>query len=102
MTVTPPPPVRQRPLLTPAHLLSTPLRTLLAELDVDSCPSSIVDSDFFGALHKCDGRLILMLPGRDRVAEDAVARAMLGEVFGVPLAPLPDCVELSVFDRQAG
>lgn len=83
--------------LTPARLFSTPLPELLAELGVASCPSSITDAGFFGALHECDGRLVLMLPGRDPVAEDTLARAMLAEVFGVPLAPLPPSVEMTVF-----
>ncbi|MCX5202447.1 hypothetical protein OG897_13440 [Streptomyces sp. NBC_00237] len=88
--------------LTPSRLLSTPLPDLLAELGVVSCPSSITDAGFFGALHElADGRLTLLLPGRDPVVEDTVARAMLGEVFGVPLAPLPDSVELSVLDSSA-
>ncbi|CAM5295934.1 hypothetical protein GCM10010329_80300 [Streptomyces spiroverticillatus] len=43
----------------------------MAELGVGSCPSSIEDAGFFGALHESgDGRLTLLLPGRDAVVED--------------------------------
>lgn len=84
--------------LTPARLLSTPLPELLAELGVESFPSTIREAGFFGALVQgSDGHLVLTQPGQNPVAEDTLARAMLGRVFGVPLAPLPDCLEMSVY-----
>ncbi|WP_229898524.1 hypothetical protein, partial [Streptomyces finlayi] len=49
----------------------TPRLYEVAELGVGSCPSSIEDAGFFGALHESgDGRLTLLLPGRDAVVED--------------------------------
>jgi hypothetical protein len=36
-----------------------------------------------------------MPPGRSRIERDTVARAMLGQVIGVPLGPLPELYQLT-------
>lgn len=79
------------PARTVAHLHSAPLPQVLAELGAELIESSITDPKFFGAVtqHR-DGRLFLSLPqGRDAAERDVVARALLGDVLGLPLSPLP-------------
>lgn len=76
----------------PAPDLSTaPLPQVLAALGAEVVDSSITDPGFFGALtQRGDGRLVLSLPpGRDTAEREAVARALLGDVLGLPLSPLP-------------
>lgn len=83
--------------ITAAHLLDAPLDDLLLELDVELHLSQITDPGFIGALVQLpDGTLILsMPPGRPRLERDTVARAMLGQVIGVPLGPLPELYQLT-------
>ncbi|MET7975780.1 hypothetical protein ABZW44_22595 [Streptomyces mirabilis] len=83
--------------ITPAHLLDAPLDDLLLELDVELHLSQITDPGFIGALVQLpDGSLVLsMPPGRPRLERDTVARAMLGQVIGVPLGPLPEPYQLT-------
>lgn len=83
--------------VTPARLLDAPLDQLLLELDVELRLSSITDPGFIGAVVLLpDGHLILsMPPGRPRLERDTVARAMLGQVIGVPLGPLPEMYQLT-------
>jgi len=83
--------------ITPARLLNAPLDDLLLELDVKLHLSQITDSGFIGALVQLpDGTLVLsMPPGRPRLERDTVARAMLGQVIGVPLGPLPELYQLT-------
>src|SRR5690349_5954768 len=83
--------------ITPARLLDAPLDDLLLELDVELHLSQITDPGFIGALVQLpDGSLILsMPPGRPRLERDTVARAMLGQVIGVPLGPLPEMYQLT-------
>lgn len=83
--------------MTPARLLNAPLDQLLLDLDVELHLSSITDSTFVGALvQRRDGSLVLsMPPGRPSLERDSVARAMLGQVIGVPLGRLPGMYELT-------
>jgi hypothetical protein len=83
--------------MTLTRLLDAPLDDLLVELEVQLHLSAITDPEFIGALvQRHDGSLILsMPPGRPRLERDCVARALLGEVLGVPLAPLPEPYELT-------
>jgi hypothetical protein len=82
--------------LSPQHLLDAPLAELLAELDVTLDESSITDPSFTGAAVVTRGRLILsMRPGQPESERDAVARALLGRVLGVPLSPLPEPYRMS-------
>jgi hypothetical protein len=83
--------------ITAARLLDAPLGDLLLELDVELHLSQITDPGFIGALVQLpDGSLILsMPPGRPRLERDTVARAMLGQVVGVPLGPLPELYQLT-------
>jgi hypothetical protein len=77
--------------------LDAPLDDLLLELHVELHLSSITDPTFIGALLELpDGSLALsMPPGRPRLERDLVARAMLGQVIGVPLGRLPSPYELT-------
>ena len=86
-----------RRIITPARLLNAPLDDLLLELDVELHLSQITDPGFIGALVQLpDGSLVLsMPPGRPRLERDTVARAMLGQVIGVPLGPLPKMYQLT-------
>ena len=83
--------------ITAARLLNAPLDDLLLELDVELHLSQITDPGFIGALVQLpNGSLILsMPPGRPRIERDTVARAMLGQMIGVPLGPLPEMYELT-------
>lgn len=83
--------------ITAARLLNAPLDDLLLELDVELHLSQITDEGFIGALIQLpDGTLVLsMPPGRPRLERDTVARAMLGQVIGVPLGPLPGMYQLT-------
>lgn len=82
--------------LSPQHLLDAPLAELLAELNVTLDESSITDSSFTGAAVVTRDRLILsMRPGQLESERDAVARALLGRVLGVPLSPLPEPYRMS-------
>ncbi|AZM54015.1 hypothetical protein DMA15_16735 [Streptomyces sp. WAC 01529] len=82
--------------LSPQHLLETPLPELLAELDVTLDQSSITDPRFTGAAFVAQDRLFLsMRPGQPDSERDAVARALLGRVIGVPLSPLPEPYRMS-------
>ena len=83
--------------ITAARLLDAPLDQLLLELDVELHLSQITDPGFIGALVQLpDGTLVLsMPPGRPRLERDTVARAMLGQVIGVPLGPLPELYQLT-------
>ena len=83
--------------ITVDHLLDAPLDQLLLELDVELHLSRITDPGFIGAVvQRRDGSLILsMPPGRPRLERDTVARAMLGQVIGLPLEPLPDPYQLT-------
>lgn len=96
-TVTHPPARR----MTPLRLLDAPLDDLLVELEVEFHLSSITDPDFIGALvQRTDGSLILsMPPDRPRLERDCVARALLGEVLGVALSPLPEPYRLTEVAR---
>jgi hypothetical protein len=77
--------------------LDTPLDELLLELDVKLHLSQITDPGFIGALVQLpDGSLVLsMPPGRPRLERDTVARAMLGQVIGVPLGTLSEIYQLT-------
>lgn len=82
--------------LSPQRLLDAPLPELLAELDVTLDQSSITDPSFTGAAVVTQDRLILsMRPGQPDPERDAVARALLGRVLGVPLSPLPEPYRMS-------
>lgn len=83
--------------ITAARLLDAPLDDLLLELDVELHLSQITDPGFIGALVQLpDGTLVLsMPPGRPQLERDTVARAMLGQVIGVPLGPLPGMYQLT-------
>ncbi|UXY21929.1 hypothetical protein N8I84_26925 [Streptomyces cynarae] len=82
--------------LSPQHLLDASLPELLAELDVTLDESSITDPSFTGAAVVTGDRLILsMRPGQPGSERDAVARALLGRVLGVPLSPLPEPYRMS-------
>ncbi|WP_328938632.1 hypothetical protein OG288_29250 [Streptomyces tauricus] len=82
--------------LSPQRLLNAPLPELLAELDVTLDESSIVDPSFTGAAVVTQDRVILsMRPGQLDSERDAVARALLGHVLGVPLSPLPEPYRIS-------
>lgn len=82
--------------LSSAHLLDAPLADLLAELGAELVESEIDDPAFFGGVIERRGRLLLSMPsGRDPAERDAIARALLAEVLGVPLAPLPPSLELT-------
>ncbi|WP_331445836.1 hypothetical protein [Streptomyces xanthochromogenes] len=72
--------------------MTAPLADLLAELRVDLYESSITDKRFFGAAFtRQDGGLALaMPPEQDSFERDCFARALLGRVLGVELAPLPE------------
>jgi hypothetical protein len=82
--------------LSPQRLLDAPLAELLAELDVTLDESPITDPSFSGAAVVTRDRLILsMRPGQPESERDAVARALLGRVLGVPLSPLPEPYRIS-------
>jgi hypothetical protein len=87
----------QQKTTTVERLLDAPLDDLLLELDVELHLSQITDPGFIGALVQLpDGSLVLsMPPGRPRIERDTVARAMLGQVVGVPLGPLPELYQLT-------
>lgn len=89
-------PSARRP-ITAARLLDAPLDDLLLDLNVELHLSSITDPGFIGALvQRRDGRLILsMPPGRPRLERDSVARAMLGQMVGLPLGHLPGMYALT-------
>ena len=82
--------------VSPGRLLDAPLPELLAELGAVLVESEIDDPRFFGGVVESGGRLLLSMPsGQDPAERDAIARALLAEVLGVPLAPLPPSVELT-------
>jgi hypothetical protein len=83
--------------ITAARLLNAPLDDLLLELDVKLHLSQITDPGFIGALVQLpdDSLVLSMPPGRPRLERDTVARAMLGQVIGVPLGPLPEMYQLT-------
>ncbi|MFV8127511.1 hypothetical protein [Streptomyces syringium] len=85
------------PALTPARLLDTPLQQLLDELGVAVVDSPISDANFFGAAFvRKSGRVVLAMPaGRPASIADNIVRALLGQVLGVPLAPLPAPLKVS-------
>ncbi|WP_405699120.1 hypothetical protein OG209_05355 [Streptomyces sp. NBC_01383] len=66
-------------------------------MDVELHQSSITDSGFVGALvQRSDGSAVLSMPsGRLQVERDTIARAMLGQLAGVPLGELPDPYRLT-------
>lgn len=84
-------PVPQRPELTPAHVLDTPLPDLLAETGVEMFDSTITDSGFCGAVvqRKKGGILLAMPAGRSQIETDIVARYLIAQVFDVDLSELP-------------
>ncbi|GAT81093.1 hypothetical protein DF19_39710 [Streptomyces sp. F-3] len=73
-------------------LMDTPLPVLINELGVTLIDSSITDADFFGAVvERKTGELLLTLPaGRSDFERDTVARFLLAQALGVPVAPLPE------------
>ncbi|GAA2908644.1 hypothetical protein GCM10011428_23520 [Streptomyces violaceus] len=76
--------------LSPGRLLDAPLLEVLAELDITLEESSITDPEFTGAVVTRD-RVVLSTRSRQPDWErDPVARALLGRVLNVPLAPLPE------------
>jgi hypothetical protein len=82
--------------LSPEHLLDAPLPALLAGLDVTLDESSITDPSFTDAAVVTRDRVILsMRPGQPDWERDAIARALLGRVLNVPLAPLPEPYRMS-------
>ncbi|WND20074.1 hypothetical protein [Streptomyces violaceus] len=83
--------------LSPGRLLDAPLLDLLAELDITLEESSITDPEFTGAAVVTRDRVVLsMRAGQPDGERDAVARALLGRVLNVPLAPLPDLYHITV------
>lgn len=87
-----------QPSLSPADLVEVPLPDLLVKFDAEVYDSSITDATFFGcAIQRKDGHVALaMPPGRDEFERDTVARILLGKVLGVPLAPLPQWMQVEV------
>ncbi|MER5902986.1 hypothetical protein ABT150_23255 [Streptomyces mirabilis] len=81
----------ERPELTPAHVLDTPLPRLLAETGVELFDSTITDSGFCGAVvqRKKGGILLAMPTGRSQIETDTVARYLIAQVFDVDLSELP-------------
>jgi len=77
--------------LSPAELLGLPLDALLAAAGASVIESSIDEEIFVGAVYLSPAGISLHLPkGRSVEELDAIARLLLGEALGVPLAPLPD------------
>ncbi|MFH8410677.1 hypothetical protein ACH4FX_38790 [Streptomyces sp. NPDC018019] len=74
------------PPLSPARLMTASLPELLAELGVVLAASGVDDPRFSGAaVRLSDGSVVLsMPPGRDPVVTDLLARALIGQEFGVP------------------
>ena len=79
------------PLVSPDHLLDTPLDDLLADTGVEIIDSTITDRGFFGAVvQRKNGGLLLAMPtGRSELEHDTVARYLLAQVFDVDLPLLP-------------
>lgn len=95
MQSTAPCPLARRP-ITRARLLNAPLDDLLVDLDVELHQSSITDPGFVGALvQRRDGSAVLSMPSGLQVERDTIARAMLGQLVGVPLGELPDLYQLT-------
>lgn len=84
-------PVPQRPELTPAEILDTPLPDLLAETGVELFDSTITDAGFCGAVvQRKKGDILLAMPtGRSKTETDIVARYLIAQVFDVDLSELP-------------
>lgn len=82
--------------ITAARLLAAPLDQLLAELGAELVESSITDRGFTGYALLEDGRLLLaMRRGQPVLERDCIARALLGDMLGVPLGPLPEPYQLT-------
>ncbi|MFJ6579282.1 hypothetical protein ACIQMY_25385 [Streptomyces sp. NPDC091368] len=78
-------------MITLENLFTLPLDALLAAAGALLVESSITDVDFFGAACVSPAGLSLHLPRERPAAErDTVARLLLAQVLGVPVAPLPD------------
>lgn len=80
-----------------ARLLDAPLNDLLVELGVELHQSSITDPGFAGVVvQRGDGSVFLSMPsGRPPLERDVIARAMLGQLVGVPLGDLPNPYRLT-------
>ncbi|MEU1443074.1 hypothetical protein [Streptomyces mirabilis] len=96
MTLATPAPIAPASYITTAHLLEAPLPQLLDELGAELVESSITEQGFTGYARREDGRLLLaMRRGQPVVERDCIARALLGDMLGVPLPPLPEPYQLT-------
>ncbi|MFJ7963168.1 hypothetical protein [Streptomyces sp. NPDC096324] len=88
--------VPARSAITTERLLTAPLPQLLADAGATLVESSITEHGFTGYAHQEGGRLLLaMRRGQPAFERDCVARALLGDVLGVPLPELPAPYQLT-------
>lgn len=85
--------------ITSAHLLTTPLPQLLAELGVELMESSITDPRFTGTAIRDGALTVLALPpDRAESERDMIVRQLLGTVYRVPMPELPDEYRITELD----
>ncbi|MFE7580763.1 hypothetical protein ACFU5Y_04245 [Streptomyces gardneri] len=85
--------------LTVARLLSAPLPELLAEANAEIVDAPIEFDAFEGvALKPYAGPIQVFLPkARSAAHRDAMARLVVGRLFGANLAPLPTSLEVRTY-----
>jgi hypothetical protein len=85
--------------MTSARILSTPLPELLAEVDAEIVDAPSEFDAFEGvALKYHAGPIQVVLPkARSAAHRDAMARLVVGQLFGADLGPLPASLEVRTY-----